>query len=131
VSEAAAEAAADLVAGAARLAEAPPEGEQPDPEATAVELPEFEADLTGIEDILEEAPDDDEDEPAPPVAEEETYDEYDPDQLQKKLKAWRRRTLGSRSSGSRRGSRTGRPKRHAGFRWRMWRRSKPRHGVGF
>lgn len=84
----AAQAAADLVAPAARLVEAPVEGEQPEPvvEEAPPELPSLQADTTGIEDILEEQPEEEE-EPEPPADEDDTaYDQYDPDQLQAKLR---------------------------------------------
>lgn len=93
----AAQAAAELVAGAARLVEAP-EGEQPAPE-TAEEtpgVPSFEADLSGIEDLLEAPPEDEEDEEPPSFEEPDPEDSYDPDQTQAKLRklekqlAWER-----------------------------------------
>ena len=82
----AAQAAADLVAGAARLVEAPPEGEQPTPETQETPAqPSLEADLSGLDDILE----DDEEEPAEePTAypEPDPEDAYvDPDELRKRL----------------------------------------------
>lgn len=85
----AAQAAAELVEGAARLVEAP-EGEQPaeqTPEA-APELPSLEADLSGIEDLLDEPPEDEvEFEEEPPGEEPEgEYDYQDPDKLQARLK---------------------------------------------
>jgi hypothetical protein len=85
----AAQAAAELVAGAARLVEAPEEGEQAAPETTeeTPELPSLEADLSGIEEILDEAPEEEPEEEEPPPEEDDpAFDEYDPNQLQAQLK---------------------------------------------
>lgn len=83
----AAQAAAELVAGAARLVEAPEQGEQPAPVAEETpEIPSFTADLSGIEDILDEPEDLADLEEEEPPAETGEFDEYDPDRAQAEIK---------------------------------------------
>jgi hypothetical protein len=83
----AAQAAAELMGEAARLVEAPDEGEQAAPEDETPDLSILEADTTGIEDLLE-APaeeEEDEEEPVAPDPEDE-YQYEDPEKLQAKLR---------------------------------------------
>lgn len=88
----AAQAAAEIVAGAAQLVEAPEQGEQPAPAQTetAPEAPalSFEADTQGIEDLLapEDEAEEEEDDYQEPPQEPESYDQYDPGQLQARIK---------------------------------------------
>jgi hypothetical protein len=82
----AAQAAAELVEGTARLVEAP-EGEQPAPEVETEPEPfNLDADVSGIEGLLDDPLEEEEDDEEPPEEDDTAYDEYDPNQLQARLK---------------------------------------------